>query len=241
MTQHLIQLRPDMPRLVRWATNQGVLAREGEDDLGYALHALLAATFDSLAPQPFTLLRDARRPATLLAYAAHDAAALRERAASFALPETTDAIGLETLASKAMPERFATGRRLGFSLRVRPTVRTDRDGARDAVREVDAFLAAVTCTSPSGGPERAEVYRNWLLRRLTDGGAAGEELTMVAFRLSPVWRRDAARKLRRSLGPDASFTGTLVVRDPDAFAAMLARGVGRHRAFGFGMLLLRPA
>jgi CRISPR system Cascade subunit CasE len=25
-----------------------------------------------------------------------------------------------------------------------------------------------------------------------------------------------------------------------AFRALLARGVGRHRAFGFGMLLLRP-
>jgi len=30
------------------------------------------------------------------------------------------------------------------------------------------------------------------------------------------------------------------VRDPTGFAALLARGVGRHRAFGFGMLLLRP-
>ncbi|MEE8524028.1 MAG: type I-E CRISPR-associated protein Cas6/Cse3/CasE [Thermoanaerobaculia bacterium] len=40
--------------------------------------------------------------------------------------------------------------------------------------------------------------------------------------------------------PDALLTGTLEVTDPDAFATLLARGVGRHRAFGFGMLLLRP-
>jgi len=33
--------------------------------------------------------------------------------------------------------------------------------------------------------------------------------------------------------------GTLSVRDPEAFAAALAAGVGRHKAFGFGMLLLR--
>jgi len=36
-------------------------------------------------------------------------------------------------------------------------------------------------------------------------------------------------------------TGVLQVRDSAAFAALLARGIGRHRAFGFGMLLLKPA
>ena len=34
--------------------------------------------------------------------------------------------------------------------------------------------------------------------------------------------------------------GALTVTDPDAFAALLARGVGRHRAYGYGMILLRP-
>ena len=36
------------------------------------------------------------------------------------------------------------------------------------------------------------------------------------------------------------MSGTLRVTDPAAFAAGLARGIGRHRAFGFGMLLLAP-
>ena len=40
--------------------------------------------------------------------------------------------------------------------------------------------------------------------------------------------------------PDATLQGTLAVVDSGAFQALLARGVGRHRAFGFGMLLLRP-
>ncbi|WP_083761830.1 type I-E CRISPR-associated protein Cas6/Cse3/CasE [Alkalilimnicola ehrlichii MLHE-1] len=45
----------------------------------------------------------------------------------------------------------------------------------------------------------------------------------------------------RLVRPDALVTGRLTVRDPDTFATLVARGVGRHRAFGFGMLLLRPA
>jgi CRISPR system Cascade subunit CasE len=35
--------------------------------------------------------------------------------------------------------------------------------------------------------------------------------------------------------------GELTINDADAFARLLAGGVGRHAAYGFGMLLLRPA
>lgn len=261
MTLHLIQLRPDMPRLMRWAAGNGVLPRD-DDDLGYALHAVLKACYADLSPAPFALLRDgvAAAPAAtslrdtedwrtrgmLLAYSPHDAAALQAQAAAFALPEAIAALGLEHIAGKAMPDRFAAGRRLGFRVRVRPMVRTDRDGDRKRSREVDAFLAAVAGTPPDEGPSRADIYRDWLTHRLAEGGAGVEALTLEAFRLSQVHRRTQpqdgqGRRLRRQSGPDAGFAGTLTVRDPERFAALLARGVGRHRAFGFGMLLLRPA
>ena len=44
-----------------------------------------------------------------------------------------------------------------------------------------------------------------------------------------------------SEGPAALMRGTLVVGDdPAKFAELLRCGVGRHRAYGFGMLLVRP-
>ncbi len=69
---------------------------------------------------------------------------------------------------------------------------------------------------------------------------------MTEFSLRTVVRRSApqaegARLKHTVQGPDAVFTGLLQVRDSAAFAALLARGIGRHRAFGFGMLLLKPA
>jgi CRISPR system Cascade subunit CasE len=81
---------------------------------------------------------------------------------------------------------------------------------------------------------------------LDAAGAALVQARLEVFRLGRVVRRgsfaaDGRRPLRPQLGPDATFTGVLQVRDPDAFAGLLARGIGRHRAFGFGMLLLRPA
>jgi CRISPR system Cascade subunit CasE len=44
-----------------------------------------------------------------------------------------------------------------------------------------------------------------------------------------------------SEGPEATFHGTLEITDPVRFADLLARGVGRHRAYGYGMLLLRAS
>ena len=38
-------------------------------------------------------------------------------------------------------------------------------------------------------------------------------------------------------GPDATVHGTLTIGDPDTVAALLARGLGRHRAYGYGILM----
>ncbi len=237
----MLKLEPEMARVARWARDRGLLAPRGDDDFGYVLHALLAAAFGTLAPKPFVLQQDPARPAVLLAYSGHDAAALHAHLAAFAEPDAAEALRPERMAGKAMPERFAAGTRLGFTLRARPVVRTDRDGNRKRVREVDAFLAAVADLPPDAGADRGAIYRDWLARHFAAGGAVAERLAVDAFRLSETRRRGRARALRAQRGPDASFSGVLRVTGPEAFAALLARGVGRHRAFGYGMLLLRPA
>jgi CRISPR system Cascade subunit CasE len=233
MTLHMVQLAPDMRRLARWADGQGQPAH-GEVDFGYALHGVLTAAFGPLAPKPFALLHHPRREPDLLGYTTHDAICLRDHAASFAAPEIAAVLRLDRLAAKAMPENFAPGRRLGFTLRARPTQRADRDGERDLVVEKDAFLA------PEGS-DRGEVYAAWLARRLEEGGARPIRVALDGFQLTRVRRRRTDRKFRETRGPEANFSGVLEVADPAAFASLLARGVGRHRAIRFGMLLLRPA
>lgn len=238
MTLHLLRLRPNMTQLMRWAAERKILPLdEGEPD--YALHALLSAAFGAFCPQPFMLLRENGKGPTLLAYSPHSGAALAAQATA-ADVMVAAAIGLNSLECKPMPERFAIGRTLGFTVRVRPTVRIDREGNRDKVREVDAWLAALRDTAPNGAPARAEIYADWLRTRLTVGGASAQHLVLESFHLSHVYRRDAGRRLRCVNGPVAVFHGRLAVHDPERFAELLARGVGRHRAFGFGMLLLRP-
>ena len=87
---------------------------------------------------------------------------------------------------------------------------------------------------------REVVYREWLAERLECGGAV---LDKDKTKLASFQRTRAIRKRHRrySEGPDALMRGELTIDDPAAFAKLLSHGIGRHRAYGYGMLLLRPA
>jgi CRISPR system Cascade subunit CasE len=255
-TLHLLHTRPDPRRLAAWAARHGLLHAQG--DLGYALHALLHAAFGAQAPQPFRYLDAAQG---LLAYTRMTPDELRGHTA-LADPDVAAALGLGATAEhdgcslRAFPTRWPIGHVLGFEVRVRPII---REGATR--QERDAFLAAVQAAEAEGSEpdDRSAVYRRWLIEQLSvreGGGASAEpwqgaveviDARMERFRLLDVMRQTQAKstaspqRQRRAVGgPDAVLAGRLRVVDAQAFAALLARGVGRHRAFGFGMLMLRP-
>ncbi len=242
MSFQLLRLQPEPMTLAAWATRHGLLSPDG--DYGYALHALLTATFGDQAPKPFSYLGGRQG---LLAYTAADIDTLSLHA-QLAAPDVARALGLDQMDARPFPEAWQVGRNLGFEVRVRPVVRA-RDG-----RERDAFLHAIDndvesspATERAGGAQRSSIYSEWLARQFAaDGAAEIEKLSMDAFRLTRVLRKGGEddkgkRGARTVTGPDVLFKGQLRVGHGDAFARLLARGVGRHRAFGFGMLLLRPA
>ncbi len=236
MTLHLLRFDPDPVRVQRWSAAEGLVKADLSDD-GYAWHALLCAVFGkAAAPKPFRVLARRGRPVQLLAYAAEPGDALLRTARDFADPAALAALGVETAASKPMP-RFTEGRRLGFSVRVRPVVRTDREGSRDKVREVDALVHA---RGKGDARSPAEIYLEWTAARLRRAGVELEALRLDGQEDAAALRRDATRALRVVPGHGATAAGTLRIRDADLFAEALGRGIGRHRSFGFGMLLLSP-
>lgn len=243
MTLYLLRLDPDPHASARWFAGEGLIPRGGEDD-GYGWHALLAAVFGKeQAPKPFRVAARRGRPPQVLAYTTHYPEALEQTAREFADPLALEAAGLAKagLAAKPMPA-FDAGRRLGFSVKVRPTVRTDRDGDRNRTAEIDAYVAALRAEEGEGDgrPDRKAVYDRWTRTMLAAGGVSVLDLRVDGLEQVPVARRDAARRLRPVQGHTVSFTGVLEVGDSARFAALLARGVGRHRAFGYGMLLVSP-
>jgi CRISPR system Cascade subunit CasE len=238
MTFQLLRLQPDAKALAVWATRHGVLSPDG--DYGYALHGLLSAAFGEQAPKPFRYMDNKQG---LLAYTLESLETLRLNA-SLTTPDVARALGLGELDARPFPSVWKEGQALGFEVRVRPVIRA-KDG-----RERDAFLHAVDAIPAAEGDgiaQRAMIYGDWLAKQFAIEGAAQIiQAQMEEFRLTRVLRKASAgengkRKSHPVTGPDALFKGQLLVGNPDAFARLLARGVGRHRAFGFGMLLLKPA
>lgn len=238
----LLHTQPDPQRLVAWAARHRLLDTQG--DLGYALHALLHAAFGEHAPQPFRYL-DAEQG--LLAYARLGAAELTQLAA-LADPDVAAALGLGQtphyggMNARPFPTQWAVGHALRFEVRVRPIIREGKTG-----RERDAFLSAA---EKADGREldRSEVYVQWLRDLMArQGGSELMDANVARYQQLGVTRKsqkgssDDVRHSRLVGGPDAVLAGRLRVTDPQAFAQLLAQGVGRHRAFGFGLLLLRSA
>lgn len=252
MTLHLVRLPLDLGALAKAAGDRGWTRGGGSFDEGAALHHLLGETFGPAALQPFRVMLAPRAPrGRLYAYADAEPDALRALAARTAMPEIDLALSPASLEAKPMPAPPADGTRVGFDLRLRPVVRLARDhpapddragGRQHGFRkgaEVDAFLAEALHHADRGamadaGRTREAVYRDWLSARL-EVAAHVEEA-----RLASVRRAKVARGGRAAEGPDIVMHGTLVVRDAAGFADLLRRGVGRHKAYGYGMLLLRP-
>ena len=251
MKIHLIHAPLDMRRFNRWVGNRGLI-RNGSFDAGYALHVLLSAMFGKGVLQPFRLFASERRAsAALYAYAEVDEIELRDTATAVAPPDCLDVIDPDRMRSKRMPAPFEQGRRLGFDLRLRPVRRLRCDLAdpqlgRSLSRgaEVDAFWLEVMRRFPSGwadsaaaraGVTRESVYAEWLCERLGDAVAV-EECGLVSVSRSRAVRSDG----RGPEGPDVILHGTFTVANEETFAGFLRNGVGRHRAYGYGMLLLRP-
>ena len=253
MTLHLIQAPLDMRTFSRWAGTRGLM-RRGAFDAGYAFHILLSAMFGKGVLQPFRVFASERRAsAALYGYADVDVTELRYTTEAVAPPDCLDVLDPESMRSKRMPSHFERARRLGFDLRLRPVRRLRRDLADAQLghllskgAEVDAFRVEVIHRFPSGwtdsdeaaakaGITRQSVYAEWLSERF------GDAVTVEQCRLVAVTQTRAVRGSSGAPeGPDAILQGTLTVSNEETFAGMLRNGVGRHRAYGYGMLLLRP-
>lgn len=234
----MLHIAPDPVGLTHWATRKHWLSPDG--DFGYALHALLAEAFDGQPPTPYRYMEEQG----LLAYSQESETELRRRID--AAPQLVRQIlGLERMKMRPFPAEWPSGKHLEFEVRVRPVIRTKAGKERDLYQY---RMEQMEQDSTDVRPTREALYREWLQQRLeSDNAARLLGASMQGFSLRQVIRRpqnsDAndVRKPTGVTGPDAIFCGELEVQDSAAFSRLLARGVGRHRAFGYGMMLLRPA
>jgi CRISPR system Cascade subunit CasE len=239
----MIQAELDRARLFEFARSRRLPLRDV--DLGYLIHCALRGAFGDHAPHPFSF-DDGHRRLTVLGYTEHPSDFLLEHGRAFAKPLEWSICRPGGLMTKPMPASFPPGTRLGFATRICPVIRKAAQGERHRKgAEVDVFLDRCWEEEDRGPVDRESVYRDWLKRHLDNAGAAKiVSATMIGFHRERVTRSthrngDGPRH-RQCERPDVHFRGTLEVGESSSFQAILRRGIGRHRAFGFGMLLLSP-
>ena len=249
---YMIRADLDVSAFHHWAGSRDLIA-QNTFDVGYALHCLLVESFGSdLAPKPFRAMISRPTPSqqrngTFYGYAQCDAAALRAAAAMYADPLQSKILPAPCIESKLMPTTWQPGQRLGFEVLIRPVARpkerrlSTRDGIRHPGAETDVWQwEASRHPQRKMARSREDVYIEWLAAQLARRG--GAELDKSVTRLQSFqWVRTVRkRRSHATEGPHAVLQGTLAVTDVDAFTHLIAHGIGRHRAYGYGMLLLRP-
>lgn len=234
----LVRLSPDREAIGQWAAERRLVANA---DLGYVWHGALKAAFGTLAPQPY-VDRLAVQSDEMLGYVQASPESIRQR-----LVETASdallfkALGLSRMAANDLPSSWRPGRQLSFEARLRPVVRSRRSAQSGAIDEIDVAPYRAT---RDPGISREQAYLDWLAAQFDRlGGASLLGGRMHAFSRTRVVRRTHDATGRRAVqveGPDAWIRGRLQVTDSIGFDRLLRRGIGRHRAFGFGCLLVAP-
>lgn len=148
-----------------------------------------------------------------------------------------DPASLWTLRSKPYAPRLTADDRVRFALRANPT-QSRRVESRARGQRVDAITAHAPGQRLSGAAIQAQALA-WLLRRER---ALGVRVDPEALRADNYRRflvpRDGAPPAQLS---SIDLEGVLTVEDPIRLARAAREGVGHARAFGCGLLLLRPA
>jgi CRISPR system Cascade subunit CasE len=145
-----------------------------------------------------------------------------------------DERGLWTIEAKPYDPYLAAGQRLSFKLRANPTVM--RDGKRhDVVTDRKRRLGDTRVET------NAEIWeaagRDWLAARAPRLGIALTALRADAYRVERLARPGGARPATIA---SLDLSGALIVDDPVMLRAALFAGVGHGKAWGCGLLLVKP-
>lgn len=217
-----VRLRSDVPAHALRA----VLAPAGESARVGAAHHLLWTLFADRPDRERDFLWREHEPGTFYL--------LSDRA-------PVDAHGLFDVApAKEFTPRLSVGDRLAFELRTNATVaRGGAPGVRG--KPCDIVMDAIHRLPANERAEARkavvdEVAAGWMARQGSRAGFTVERMSVMGYSSLAINRGE--RRRSASLGV-LDLRGILVVREAEALVAAIARGFGRGKAFGCGLMLTR--
>ena len=227
MSLYLLQADIDMRNLATWSNAQG------HPDGDRAAHALIYRTFGKDdVPRAFIVNEDAgyrKQKATLLAYTGYDADQLQEIARRNQDLSTAGVMSPLTFRTNELPERWREGTAVAIEVRLVPTYRS-----QSSKTEYDVHRRHDAADTPQ------ETYCRWATELLTR--KAGVEPAEHTVHVTKYRRREVQRQWgqRTMTMPDVTVRASCILRDTETWEKALRLGVGRHKSFGYGMLLVRP-
>lgn len=245
---NLVSIPIDIRGLHHTSSNRR-LFRGRKFDEGAALHRFIRETFGADAFSTFRLMKPSGSiTGTLYGYSKSSADELREIANTAGVPDSADIFRLASIKSTPRPQNaWSRGQRLGLSIKSRTTRRsslvgtqTTEKGRREA--EVDAYLhdlAAYERGILESKSTREFAYQRWLTEKLTgEQSTHREAIASINIGLDEITQNDVFRQGKWCHGPDVIFGCDIEVGDPEKFAQLLQSGVGRHKSYGYGMVLV---
>ncbi|HEM8795112.1 type I-E CRISPR-associated protein Cas6/Cse3/CasE [Klebsiella michiganensis] len=130
---------------------------------------------------------------------------------------------------------LSSGQILRFNLRANPTIckaGKRHDLLMEAKRQVRGQV-----NGPDIWQYQQRAAQDWLVRQGEQNGFSLCEVNVDAYRQQQVVRAKSRQMIQFS---SVDYSGVLVVNEPGLFLQRLAQGYGKSRAFGCGLMLIKP-
>ena len=141
--------------------------------------------------------------------------------------------------SKDYEPVLTSGQQFAFMLRVNPVV-TKNGQRHDVVMHLKKNKYPDKKTRPPSQAIVEEAGRNWLTTRAETGGFTFDDssVRIDGYQPNTSARKKGKKEIRYNM---MDFRGILTVTDPDKFKKTLMQGLGKAKAFGCGLMLIRRA
>lgn len=162
-------------------------------------------------------------------------------------PQNRD--GIWEISSKTYDPEITNNQMLQFHLRVNPTISLygrEKNQRHDALMHAKLLLKEELQKTEGRKPEAEEKWqvmqdaaRQWLVKREQPIGVMidPDHLIIDHYQQERVATESKDKPIRYST---VDFQGVLTVTDPEKFKTALFNGIGKSKAFGCGLLLIKP-
>lgn len=157
-----------------------------------------------------------------------------------------DSFGAFQIDTKEYDPKIKKGDIYSFTLRANPTVAKKTEGEKNSKNHDVCMAAKLEAKNRGLKPEDRDFYtfieestKNWLSDKraeLNGYKLSNSNISIGAYIQNRVYRKKGGKPILYS---SVDYTGLLEVTEPELFKELLFNGIGRSKAFGCGLMLIR--